>query len=492
MDIESTDVTIVGTGYSGAIAALALAEAGVDALVLERGRRWPVGPTGDTFTTQLDPGGPDGRASWLSARSPLTDKVLDVYTGVLEHLPGENLHMIAAAGVGGASLLSNGTMIEPSPALFTQAFGAALDQTEMTERWYPYARELIGCSPIPKDIFESDFYTAARSFADHAARAGITHRHIDLAVDWHVIRAEMEGTRVAAQIAGLNLFGVNSGAQRSVDRTILADAEATGRVTVRPLSVVTRIRADATGYAVEYDSIDEYGTVLARRVVLTRHLVLAAGTLGTNRLLMRARAAGDLPDLPDVLGTRVGNSEVITARTGTPENNPRQGGPSAVMIQDWDDNPHAPATLLNFPWPEAPPGQGWITAIGASPSPALGTFRYDADRDDIALTWPLDDPRVTRMGRAVEHTLNRMNDANPGWRTAFTRLGTTGGNVVGGVPLGLATDDAGQVVGAPNLHVVCSSLLHGSTGGVPPALTVCAVASKVSAHLVERLTGTPA
>jgi cholesterol oxidase len=479
------DALVVGSGYAGAIAALRLAEAGVRTIVLERGRRWPVTPQGDTFATQRNL---DGRAAWLSERSPLTDKTLDVYTGVLESLDGEGLTMIAAAGVGGASLLSNATMIEPSPALFRQAFGDVLDHTEMTTRWYPQARALIGCGPIPEDVWASEFYRSARSFAEQLDRAGIPYSLVDLAVDWDVVREEMAGRRVAAEVAGLNLFGVNSGAQRSVDVTVLARAEATGRVEVRPLSVVTAIRPDGTGgYAVAYERIDERGTVLERHEVLTRNLVLAAGTLGTTRLLMRARAAGALPDLAGALGSKVGNSEVITARTGMPENNPTQGGPSAILVQDWVDNPHAPVSLLNFPWVDAPAGEGWITTIGACPSPALGSFRFDPDKDDVVLSWPVDDPRVTVMAKAVQDTLDRLDAANPGSSTAFARVGTTGGNVVGGVPLGLVTGHDGAVHGYPGLYVVDSSLLHGSSGGVPPALTVAAVAARTVAAMVPRI-----
>jgi cholesterol oxidase len=481
-----TDALVVGSGYAGAIAALRLAEAGVRTLVLERGRRWPVTAQGDTFATQRDL---DGRAAWLSKHSPLTDKTLDVYAGVLESLDGEGLTMIAAAGVGGASLLSNATMIEPSPALFRQALGDVLDQEEMSTVWYPQARELIGCGPIPEDIYASDFYRSARSFADQAAKAGIPYELADLAVDWDVIREEMAGRRVAAEIAGLNLFGVNSGAQRSVDVTLLARAEATGKVEVRPLSVVTAIRPSGDGYTVDYHRIDERGTVLARHQAHTRHLILAAGTLGTTRLLMRARATGALPDLADALGSKVGNSEVITARTGMPENNPAQGGPSAILVKDWEDNPHAPVTLLNFPWVDAPEGEGWITTIGASPSPALGSFRYDTAKDDVVLNWPVDDPRVTLIAKAVQDTLDRLDAANPGSSTAFARVGTTGGNVVGGVPLGLVTGMDGAVHGYRNLYVVDSSLLHGSSGGVPPALTVSAVAARTVAAMMPSVTG---
>ncbi|MFF3505751.1 GMC oxidoreductase [Streptomyces sp. NPDC003247] len=481
-------VVIVGSGYGGSIAALRLAEAGVDAVLLERGRRWPVDDAGDTFATQT---APDGRAAWLSKTSPLTDAKLDVYTGVLEFVPGSGMNVLAGAGVGGASLASNGTMCQPSAELFAHTLGDVLDYREMRERWYPEARALIGCEPVPDDVYHSEFYRSARSFADQLDKAGIPWSKVDLAVDWDVVRQEMAGTRVRSQIDGLNVFGVNSGAQRSLDRTLLARAEASGHIDVRPLSVVTAVHpadgGDGTGYHVDHDRIDERGTVVSRHRITTDRLVLAAGTLGTNRLLLRARETGALPALDAALGTRVGNSEVITARTGMQENNPRQGGPAAVIAQDWRENPLGPVSLLNFPWPDAPEGEGWITTIGSVPAPALGAFHYDPDKDDVVLTWPADDPALARAQSAITHTLDRLDEANPGSRTAFSRIGTTGGNVVGGVPLGTVTDDAGRVNGHHGLYVVDGSLLPGT--GVPPALTVAAVAARVSERLVSDVAG---
>ena len=67
---------VVGTGYGGAVAALRLGEAGVETLVLERGRRWTIeDPTSNaTFATFEQQ---DGRAEWLNGtgktRTPAYD-----------------------------------------------------------------------------------------------------------------------------------------------------------------------------------------------------------------------------------------------------------------------------------------------------------------------------------------------------------------------------------------------------------------------------------
>src|SRR5712671_3858492 len=70
-DSDFVQALVIGSGFGGAIAALRLGQAGVDTLVLERGRRWPISAPKsnvpnfgqDTFAT-FDK--PDGRGAWLS------------------------------------------------------------------------------------------------------------------------------------------------------------------------------------------------------------------------------------------------------------------------------------------------------------------------------------------------------------------------------------------------------------------------------------------
>lgn len=75
---EPVEALVIGSGFGGAIAALRLAEAGIQTVVLERGIRWPITPAGNTFCTFQNP---DGRSSWLSkTANGLDAKPIDVYT----------------------------------------------------------------------------------------------------------------------------------------------------------------------------------------------------------------------------------------------------------------------------------------------------------------------------------------------------------------------------------------------------------------------------
>ncbi|MFC4589466.1 GMC oxidoreductase [Sphaerisporangium corydalis] len=475
-----TEALVVGSGFGGAVAALRLGEAGVQTVVLERGRRWPVTDAHDTFATY---GAPDGRAAWLSpvTVAPAQEGLpIDVYAGVLERVKGNGVDVLTGVGVGGGSLVYNTVLYQPRRDLFARAFPAWLDYDELDDVWWPKVREAVGVAEMPADVLAHEHYRGQRVLLEEAGAAGIPARLFELGLDWDVIRAELAGTIPPSLIAGEIWYGSNSGAKRSLDRTYLARAEATGHVEVLPLHVVTDVRENGTGYVVAFNEIDDNGRVLARREFHTRHLFLAAGSVGTSKLLVRARETGALPKLAESVGTRWGaNGDLVIIRSGLPPTGPSEGGPAGAVLEDLD-NPVAPIAMAAMPVPQAGMPEGFMGLIGMGLGPPKGTFGYDGRTDSVSLTWPSGDPEVTVIADGARSTFERLGTG----KVEAIDPGTTG-HPCGGVPLGMATDEYGRVNGYPGLYVVDGALVPGGSAACTnPALTIGALAERAMASIV--------
>src|SRR5690606_31458655 len=113
------------------------------------------------------------------------------------------------------------------------------------------------------------------------------------------------------------------------------------------LHAVSAIAEDPDGgYRVTCERIDEQGAVLERVRYRTPALFLAAGSIHSTRLLVEARARGDLSALDAAVGEGWGhNGQHIHMRTDLDETvGEYQGGPPTAVIRDLD-NPVAPVTV---------------------------------------------------------------------------------------------------------------------------------------------------
>jgi cholesterol oxidase len=61
-------------------------------------------------------------------------------------------------------------------------------------------------------------------------------------------------------------------------------------------------------WSVEVDHTDLTGKVIEQKIITTTALIMAGGSLGTTKLLVRAAAHGAIPDMPDDLGKGWGNN----------------------------------------------------------------------------------------------------------------------------------------------------------------------------------------
>lgn len=493
--IERVQALVIGSGFGGSIAALRLAEAGVAVTVLERGRRWEISPEYDTFCPMLTP---DGRAAWMHDMpvipgvppTPLWRGTYKApYVGLLQKIQGRNLNVVCAAGVGGGSLVYSGIMIQPPRSAFQSVFPEEVDYDEMDTIYYPRVREIMRPSSMPDDVYEAPEYLSSRVFVRDAKAAGLNVERNAIALDWDLVRAELAGEIPAQVIKGEYLYGLNSGAKHSLDRGYLAMAEATGLVDVRPLHQAISIAEDPEGgYRTTVERIDEHGEVLETVTFHSDLLFLAAGSMNTTKLLLRARRDGGLPNLSDRVGEAWGNNALrIMVRSGVEEVTAMpQGGPACIFIHD-HDNPYG---VVGMEFGAAPVGLSGHVIHGTQGVPdRLGRLVLN-DEDEVEPEWEREYDATAQM--AAEHTLQRIIDATGTERGSIPGLDESiTFHPLGGATMGVVTDTYGRIDGHPGLYVVDSALIPGSTPAGNPFWTVAALAERCMDAIIAEDLNTP-
>ncbi|PMB52582.1 cholesterol oxidase [Fischerella thermalis CCMEE 5201] len=478
---ESVEAIVIGSGFGGSVASLRLGQAGIETIVLERGRRWPITNTGDTFCTYQNP---DGRSTWLSPTTVIFDKVpINVYTGVLDIKVGNGITVYRGAGVGGGSLVYNAVSYQPSRETFYQVFPNNIDYDELDRIYYPRVRSILKPSPIPDDILQTNYYLSTRTFLELAAKANLKGRKLDIAVDWDIVRQEIAGQKVPSAITGQVYYGINSGAKNSLDRNYLSMAEATGYIEIRPLHVVTSIEEANGRFRIVCNQITEQGAVISQKSFICRYLFLAAGSIGTTELLLRAKNNGALNRLNNQVGKFWGtNCDAVSPIICNTPTNPKQGGPAAAVI-DYLDNPIAPVIIEQIPFPIVP--EGVITPLGLGIAKPEGYLTYNTSTQSADLFWPSQSDNNQKIALAYQYTYRQINQANDTSVAALPDFSSTG-HPLGGATMGAVCNNYGRVYGYANLFVVDGSLIPGSTACANPSLTIAALAERSMDRFLNR------
>ncbi|MBP5976271.1 GMC family oxidoreductase [Brasilonema sp. CT11] len=485
---DYSEACVIGSGYGGAIAALRLGLAGIQTVILERGRRWevPSEKNQDVFATYRKP---DGRASWLNSTTLFGDSV-DIYTGVLETLHQDGVTPLLGAAVGGGSIVNNAGVVQPrNRDIFYRVFPRSIDYDELVDVYFARVSQILQPSPIPPDILATQYYDKTRLFMEQATKGGFSNYLINLAVDWDIVRDEIAGKKVASTIAGEIWYGCNSGAKKSLDHNYIPQAEDTRYVEILPLHVVTTISKvpNESLYQVVYNRINTSGEVLETKTMTCRYLFLAAGSVGTSKLLVKAKAKGGLPKLSNYVGQYWGtNGDTVGARSNLP---PVSGlGGFAGAILEHFDNPISPLILMDYPEYHAPEGTQVCLGMGI-PEPK-GTFRYDAKTDDVTLSWPsyLENNRAHIDATKLTYELLDSKNATNGVQPTSDFVYQNVAHPCGGASMGRVCDEYGRVFGYKGLYVVDGAIIpNGSAGCANPFLTIAGLAERSMDKIIPEI-----
>ncbi len=511
-------MTVVGSGFGGSVCALRLTEKGYRVAVLEAGKRW----TKDNLP----------ETNW-DLRNYLWFPKLGM-RGFQRMSLLRDVFILSGSGVGGGSVVYANTLYEPLNVFWADPIWAEIaDWRDELAPHFDQAKRMLGVIPYPGDT-PSD--RVLRSIADRMGVADTFHP-TDVGVYFG-----QPGERVADPYFGgegpdrvgcINCGGCMVGcryeAKNTLDRNYLYLAEKQGVVVRAETEVIDIEPLQEGGYRL---TTDRPGAVVRHRkeTVTAEHVILAAGSLGTQKLLHRLKEEGRLPNLSDRLGTLVRtNSEAIVGAVAQPKTDVDYSQGIAITSSiHLDEHTH----IEPVRYPEGSNAMGTLSTLivdggGRIPRPlrfVLTILRHPvrflrslsvrnwANRSVILLVMQSrDNSLVTfrKRGFFGGRLTSRQGhgEPNPSWIPEANKaarhaavamdgmaLGSifeallntpTTAHIIGGCPIGVnketgVIDPYHRVFDYPGLHVVDGSAITANLG-VNPALTITAKAERAMA-----------
>ena len=299
------DYIVIGSGFGGSVAALRLAEKGYSVCVIERGRRWQNQDYADSNWKLW---------KWLWAPNLMC-------TGIQTLTFLKNVLVLGGAGVGGGSLVYAAVLLEPPAPFFNDPQWKDLqnDWQQTLAPYYQTARRMLGVTTNPK-LWKSD-----ELLLEYAKEIGREHYFQPTDVGIYFGDPDQDNadpyfggdgpSRRGCDHSGRCMVGCRQGGKNSLDRNYLYLAEKLGVNIMPETEAFDILPLPDGGYRVELKK--SIGVFRPRRQALTCcGVVVAAGALGTNKLLLRCKQKGSLPNLSDRLGKVVRtNSEVLVGAT---------------------------------------------------------------------------------------------------------------------------------------------------------------------------------
>lgn len=527
------DFLIIGSGFGGSVAALRLAQKGYRVVVCEQGRHWP--------PEQLP------QSTWDWPRWLWRPEL--GWRGFFSLRFFRHVVVLHGNAVGGGSVAYANTLLQPPAQAWQQGSWAGLDDwAQVMPQFYALAQRMLG-------VAQNRRPAAADERLQHMAQ------HAGLGASWKLTQVgvffgdddDTEGGRLypdpyfegqgparhSCTGCGACMVGCRVGAKNTLDRNYLHLAQGLG-VVVQAQTQVQRVlplpapdgRPDTTGrFGYEVHAL-QCGADGKRQVRWrARAVVCAAGSLGTQMLLMQARQSGDLPHLSPALGqhVRTNAESLIGVRwPGSPVDLSRGVAIGSVIRLDGHTTVEAtryPAgsnamALLSTVMGAAPTRWGWVLALlRAGVRQPRATWRLLRPRDwaresmILLCMQTLEGTLTMRWERAWwwpwRRSLHSQGEALPHHIEVAPRFAQQAAAASGGVALAslpevllhipmtahcmggavmAATPDAGvcdsqnRAFGQYNLYVVDGSVL-GANLGVNPSLTITALAERAMSHI---------
>jgi cholesterol oxidase len=521
------DWIVIGSGFGGSVAALRLAEKGYRVAVLECGRRY----RDEDFA----------ESTWNLRRYYWMPKI--GLRGIFRMTVFKDVFIVSGSGVGGGSLGYANTLYRARPAFFSDPQWDSLGDWESAfEPHYETAERMLGVTSYP---LEGPADLLLKEYGEEIGVAD-TYKQTRVGAFFGEPGKEVpdpyfggEGPPRSGCIGcGSCMVGCRYNAKNTLVKNYLWFAEKLG-VQILPERQVTDVEpiggpaADGSdGYLVTSERSGSW--LRKRRSTLTAGgVVIAAGALGTNKLLADCRQRGSLPQISPRLGELVRtNSESINAVTAPSDD--RDFAKSVAISSSIYPDPDTHVEVVTYGRRADSmsylftllTGQGtkltrpflWFGQILRHPLRflrLLWPFRWSRRTVILLVMQTLDNairlrPKRRLLGRGVklqteqdpekpnptfipaaEHVARWMAErtggvAQSGINEAIFNIPTTahilGGAAIGADPEQGVVDASNRVFGYENL-MVCDGAAIPANPGVNPSLTITAMAEYAMAQV---------
>ncbi len=482
------DVLVVGSGFGGSVAALRLAEKGYRVGVLEAGRR---------FEAEDFP-----RTSWRVRRFLWAPRL--GCRGIQRLTLLRDVLVLSGAGVGGGSLVYANVHYEPPASVWDDpAWGESL------RPYYELVRRMLGTTLTP---FDSEADVVMRGVAEQLG-AGDSFERTPVGVWFGEDGVDPyfggDGPlRNGCRRCGGCMVGCRYRAKNTLDLNYLWLAERLG-AEVLPEREATLLRRGGGAWEVE---TRRPGWSRRRETFRADQVVLAAGVLGTLRLLLRSELGG--PHVGE--NVRTNSEALVGAAARRVDVDYSRGVAIGSSFHVGEDTHIEPVrypkgsnlmgllgTVLVDGGGRVPRQVRFAGAVARRPIVFLRSLsvRRWSERTIIVLAMQsrpsalrvrLRRGRLTSDGSDVPSYIPVANEAA---RIAADLIGGDAGSAVnevlldvpttahilGGACVGTVLDGYHRVVAEPGLHVVDGSSVNANLG-VNPSLTIAAQAERAMAY----------
>ena len=517
-DSGEFDVAIIGSGFGGSIAALRLVEKGYRVLVIEAGRRY---------------------ADHEFAKTSFNLKKFLYFPrlglrGIQRIDFLKNVMVMSGAGVGGGSLVYANTLYRPPAEFFTTGSWAGITDWQKTlSPYFDQAERMLGVEVNP---FFSPSDAAVKKVAERMGR-GDTFRMTPLGVHFGAAGKTVEDpyfggvgpARTGCTNCGECMTGCRHGAKNTLVKNYLYLAEQAGAQVVAETTVADIRELAGGGFELSVRGSSAWRGS-GQRSIRAGQVIVAAGALGTAKLLQKVRAAGHLQGLSDRLGhlSRTNSESLLGVVARGDDIDYSQGAAITSSIFPSPDTHIEPVrygkgsnfmALLQSVIASGKAGQNpnplrliWATITNLHRLPSFYNLRDWSERAIILLVMQArDNSLVTKLkgglfGRRLT-SVQGHGEKNPAWVPAGHDVARELAKEINGTPGAVVTEPFGipmtahflggcvigadastgvvdpylRAFGVDGLHILDGSTLSANPG-VNPSLAIAAQAEWAMAH----------